>query len=208
MDITDGRIHGLKVIDPRVFADDRGWFCETFSAHRYTAAGIDHTRFVQDNHSRSRQRVIRGLHTRSELRESKLVRCARGTVFDVAVDLRPWSPTFLQWQGFELDDRAHRQLLIPPGCAHGFQALSPIADVCYRVDAYYDPTMQLAIRWNDPDLAIPWPLEDPVLSDKDRAAPTLADVRDHFARWYGTREPDDINPGCVHVNGDAQLGGR
>lgn len=191
MEITDGHIHGLKIIGPQVFADDRGWFCETFSARRYAAAGIDHRRFAQDNHSRSRQRVIRGLHTRSELRESKLVRCARGMVFDVVVDLRPWSPTFLQWQSFELDDDRNRQILIPPGCAHGFQVLSDLADVTYKVDAYYAPDAQIAIAWDDPDIGVPWPLDDPILSDQDRTAPLLSHVRDRLADWYGAHGPKE-----------------
>jgi dTDP-4-dehydrorhamnose 3,5-epimerase len=189
MDISDTDILGVKLLEPKVFPDDRGWFCETFSARRHAAAGIDHSRFVQENQSRSRRRVIRGLHTRSELREAKLVRCARGAIFDVAVDLRPWSPTFGRWQGFELDDQRNRQLLIPPGCAHGFQALSDAVDVCYRVDAYYDPSVQVAIAWDDPDIGITWPLDDPVLSAKDLAAPRLVELRDHLARWYGDREP-------------------
>lgn len=194
MDISDTDILGVKLLEPKIFPDDRGWFCETFSARRHAAAGIDHSRFVQENQSRSRRRVIRGLHTRSELREAKLVRCARGAIFDVAVDLRPWSPTFGRWQGFELDDRRNRQLLIPPGCAHGFQALSDAVDVCYRVDAYYDPSVQVAIAWDDPDIGITWPLDDPVLSEKDLAAPRLAELRDHLARWYGDREPAETMP--------------
>jgi dTDP-4-dehydrorhamnose 3,5-epimerase len=190
MKIFDADVDGVKVIEPRVFPDERGWFCETFSAKRYEAAGIDHRALVQDNHSRSVRRVIRGLHTRSELCEAKLVRCARGAVWDVAVDLRPWSPTFGRWQAFELDDREQRQVFIPPGFAHGFQALTDVADVCYRVDAYYDPSVMLAIAWDDPDLDIPWPLADPILSEQDRAAPRLAEVRGELTTWYGVGPPD------------------
>lgn len=192
MDILDTTLQDVKVLVPRVFPDDRGWFCETFSARRHAGAGIDHTRFVQENQSRSIHGVVRGLHTRSELREAKLVRCARGVVYDVAVDLRPWSPTFEQWEGFELDDRDNRQVLIPAGFAHGFQVVSDEADVCYKVDAYYDPSVQVAIAWDDPDLGVEWPLDHVVLSDKDRAAPPLRDVRPHLVEWFGSVRPPTV----------------
>lgn len=190
MDIIDTDLHGVKLVVPRVFPDERGWFCETFSARRYEDAGIHHAALVQDNQSRSVRRVIRGLHTRSELREAKLVRCARGAVYDVAVDLRPWSPTFGRWQAFELDDREQRQIYIPPGFAHGFQALTDVADVCYRVDAYYDPSVMLAIAWDDPEIGVEWPLADPILSEQDRHAHRLSDVRDDLPAWYGEGPPD------------------
>ena len=126
---------------------------------------------------------------RRQLSEAKLVRCAHGEVFDVAVDLRPWSPSFLRWGHFELDDRRNLQVYIPPGCAHGLQAISEVADVCYRVDAFYEPELDAAVAWNDPQIGIPWPLPDPILSERDQAAPSLEEIRPHLEDWYGTRAP-------------------
>lgn len=189
MEIRDASLHGVKVFHPEVRPDERGFFLRVFDAQLYADAGIDHTGLVQENQSRSRQRTIRGLHARSNLTEAKLVRCIRGEVFDVVVDLRPWSPTFLEWENFTLDDVTHAQIYIPPGCAHGLQALSDMADVGYRVDAYYDPSFDVAISYADPDLAIPWPLDDPVVSERDRAAPKLTEVRDHLTDWYGSEPP-------------------
>ena len=184
--ITETSIPGLLTIRPRPIADERGWFMRSFSAAEYAAAGIDQAALVQENHSRSRRGVLRGLHTRGELREAKLIRAVRGEIFDVVVDLRPGSPTFLQWRSFILDDAAHLQLRIPAGCAHGFQALSDFADVCYKVDAAYDPALDVTIAWDDPELAIEWPLREPVLSDRDRLAPPLSAVREHLGEWFGT----------------------
>src|SRR4029079_17409457 len=121
------------------------------------AAGLP-TAFVEESQSRSRRGVLRGLHGRAALSEGKLVRCARGEVFEVVVDLRPWSPTFSQWESFALDDVAHRQVWVPPGMVHGFEVLSEEADICYRMDAAYDPSLDIAVSWDDPELAIPWPL--------------------------------------------------
>jgi dTDP-4-dehydrorhamnose 3,5-epimerase len=174
----------LLLITPKPMPDNRGWFMRSFSAEEFTAAGIDAAALVQENHSRSVRGVIRGLHVRSELREAKLVRVPRGRVFDVVVDLRPWSPTFLQWRGWILDDVEHRQVRIPPGCAHGFQALSDTADVCYKVDAPYDPDRDITIAWNDPDIGIRWPLAEVVISDRDKAAPRLAELRDQLPIWF------------------------
>ena len=122
----------------------------------------------------------------SALSEGKLVRCARGAVFEVAVDLRPWSPTFTQWDSTVLDDMTHRQLWVPPGVVHGFQVLSDEADVCYRMDARYEPSLDLAIAWDDPDLGIPWPLSPPILSERDRTAPRLAEIAPRLAEWFGS----------------------
>jgi dTDP-4-dehydrorhamnose 3,5-epimerase len=183
--IAETSIPGLLTIRPRPICDERGWFMRSFSAPQYAAAGIDQAALVQENHSRSRRGVLRGLHTRAELREAKLVRVARGEVFDVVVDLRPASPTFLQWRSFILDDATHLQVRIPAGCAHGFQALSEVADVCYKVDAPYDPALDVTIAWNDPCLAIEWPLSDPLLSERDRLAPPLSAVREHLGEWFG-----------------------
>jgi dTDP-4-dehydrorhamnose 3,5-epimerase len=184
-DIRQEDVPGLLTIRPHPALDDRGWFMRAFSAQEYAAAGIHHAALVQENHSRSRYGVLRGLHTRAELSEAKLVRVARGRIFDVAVDLRPASPTFLQWRSFVLDDEEHLQLRIPAGCAHGFQVLSDTADVCYKVDAPYDPALDVAIAWNDPELAVSWPLGGPVLSDRDRQAPLLSEVREYLPKWFG-----------------------
>ena len=169
--------------------DERGFFLRVFDAELYAAAGVDHTRLVQENQSRSVRRTIRGLHTRSNLTESKLVRCARGEIFDVVVDLRSWSPSFLTWESFTLSDENFAQLWIPPGCAHGFQALTDVVDVCYRVDSAYDPDVDVAVSYRDPEIGIAWPLDDPIVSPRDAAAPSLAALRPHFETWYGTKPP-------------------
>ncbi len=179
-------VPGLLTIRPHPIVDDRGWFMRAFSAREYAEAGIHQASLVQENHSRSRHGVLRGLHTRAELSEAKLVRVARGRIFDVAVDLRPASPTFLQWRSFVLDDEEHLQVRIPAGCAHGFQVLSDAADVCYKVDAPYDPALDVTIAWNDPELAIGWPLGNPVLSVRDRQAPPLSAVREYLPKWFGS----------------------
>jgi dTDP-4-dehydrorhamnose 3,5-epimerase len=179
-------IPGLLTIRPHPVTDDRGWFMRPFSAEEYTMAGIHRAALSQENHSRSRYGVLRGLHTRAELSEAKLVRVAHGRIFDVAVDLRPGSPTFLQWRSFLLDDEERLQIRIPAGCAHGFQVLSESADVCYEVDAPYDPSLDITIAWNDPSIAIPWPLGNPVLSIRDANAPPLSAVREYLPEWFGT----------------------
>lgn len=181
-------IPDLLVVRPRPARDDRGWFMRTFSAQEFAISGIDQAEMVQENQSRSRRNVLRGLHSRAELREAKLVRAARGKVFDVVVDLRPTSPAFLQWQGFILDDIDHLQIRVPPGCAHGFQVLSDTADVCYKVDASYNPALDVTLAWDDPEIGITWPLPDPILSARDRAAPRLSEIRDYLEKWYG--QPD------------------
>jgi dTDP-4-dehydrorhamnose 3,5-epimerase len=178
-------IPDLLVVRPQSIVDERGWFMCVLSADEFEAAGIDPGSFVQENHSRSTRGVVRGLHVRTELREAKLVRVPRGRIFDVAVDLRPQSPTFLQWRGWIIDDVEHLQVRIPPGCAHGFQALSDVADVCYRVDAPYDPDRGATLAWDDPKIGIRWPLTEAVLSKRDHAAPRLAEIRDQLAGWFG-----------------------
>lgn len=179
-------IEGLCVLEPAPIVDERGWFLRVFDRDTHAGAGIDHTRLVQENHSRSRRGTLRGLHVRCDLVEDKLVRCARGRVYDVIVDLRPWSSTFLRWTSVELDDETHRQVLVPAGCAHGFQALSELADVCYRVTAEYDKSKDVALAWNDRRLAIPWPIRDPLLSERDRQAPPLEDLLDKLPSWFGS----------------------
>jgi dTDP-4-dehydrorhamnose 3,5-epimerase len=171
------KLDGLVLLEPAVHGDDRGFLVETYSARDWAEAGID-AQFVQDNHSRSTGGILRGLHFQTAPGQAKLVRCLRGRVWDVAVDLRRDSPTFGQWEGHELDDSSHRQLFIPVGFAHGFCALSEIADVHYKLSSYYDPATESGIAWDDPELAIDWPLADPQVSERDATAPKLADIRD------------------------------
>jgi dTDP-4-dehydrorhamnose 3,5-epimerase len=177
------------VIEPEPVRDERGFFVRTMDATTLRSAGIEPTAFVQENQSRSRMGTLRGLHGRARLEEAKLVRCARGSVFEVVVDLRPWSETFAQWESFVLDDIGHHQVYVPHGCVHGFLARSSEVDVCYKHDAPYEPTVEIALRWDDDELAIDWPERDPVLSERDRAAPSLRDLRGRLADWYGTDAP-------------------
>ena len=177
MKVTETALPGVRIIEPRVFGDARGFFLETFQAERYRQdAGID-LPFVQDNHSRSRRGVLRGLHTQSPNPQGKLVRVARGEVFDVAVDINPASGTFGRWVGVVLSEENHRQLWIPPGYAHGFVVLSEIADFEYKCTDYYNVSAETGVIWNDPDVGIEWPLTDVQLSKKDEGLPTLAQIR-------------------------------
>jgi dTDP-4-dehydrorhamnose 3,5-epimerase len=176
------------VFEPDPIADERGFFVRVLSAEVFGEAGIDHTRFVQENQSRSMRGTIRGLHLRAD-GEAKTVRCSRGEIFDVVVDVRPWSASFGTWERFVLDDRRHVQVYVPPGFAHGFQAVSETADVCYRHDRFYEPGLDVAIAWDDEDLGIPWPLEDPILSERDRAAPSLRELRPQLEGWFARAGP-------------------
>jgi dTDP-4-dehydrorhamnose 3,5-epimerase len=169
------RLQGLVLLEPEAFADERGFFLETFQVDRYAKLGIAET-FVQDNHSRSARDTIRGLHYQAEPGQAKLVSVVRGHIWDVAVDIRPGSPSFGAWEAFELDDIDHRQLFLPVGFAHGFCVLSDVADVCYKVTSYYDPALERGLAWNDPQLVIPWPSRAPVLSARDRANPGLGEL--------------------------------
>jgi dTDP-4-dehydrorhamnose 3,5-epimerase len=166
-------IDGVVLVEPAVHGDERGFFLETFRTSELSRLGIE-VEFVQDNHSRSSERVLRGIHLQRG--QAKLVRCARGAIFDVAVDLRPDSPTYKRWEGYELDDVTHRQLFIPDGFGHGFCVLTDTADVLYRVSSYYDPELELGVAWDDPEIAVDWPVRDPILSDRDRSAPRLAEI--------------------------------
>jgi dTDP-4-dehydrorhamnose 3,5-epimerase len=167
---------GLLVIEPVVHRDERGFFCETFREEALRAAGVDE-HWVQDNHARSVRGVLRGMHFSVEPGQAKLVRCARGRVLDVAVDIRRGSPTFGRWQAVELDDRECRQVFVPIGFGHGYCVLSEEADVIYRCSAYYDPAKERGFAWDDPDVGIPWPDDvDPILSERDRAARRLAEI--------------------------------
>jgi dTDP-4-dehydrorhamnose 3,5-epimerase len=176
------RLAGVVLVEPRIFPDERGYFLETYSQSRYGELGID-ADFVQDNHSRSHAGAIRGIHFQSDPGQPKLVRCSRGRVFDVVVDVRRSSPTFGQWESFELDDVTHRQLYVPVGFAHGLQALSDDVDFVYKVGSYYDPATEVGIAWDDPDLAIPWPVAPAIVSERDRANPRLAEIRDSLPDW-------------------------
>ena len=166
-------LDGIVLIEPTVHGDERGFLVETFRENALAELGID-VEFVQDNHSRSSGRVLRGIHMQRG--QAKLVRCPRGRIWDVAVDLRPDSPTYRRWEGHELDGETHRQLFIPAGFGHGFCLLSDEADVIYRLSTYYDPGLETGVAWNDPEIGIVWPIDDPVLSERDRTAPNLADV--------------------------------
>jgi dTDP-4-dehydrorhamnose 3,5-epimerase len=177
-----------------VVGDERGFFARTSDSEVFRAAGIDSAGFVQESQSRSIRGVLRGLHGRDVLEEAKLVRCAHGAIHEVIVDLRPWSSTFLQTASLRLDDREHLQVYVPPGCVHGYQALTEVADVCYRMDATYAPERTLYLAYDDPELAIRWPLPDPVVSDRDRAAPTLAELWPRLADFFGTAPPAATNP--------------
>jgi dTDP-4-dehydrorhamnose 3,5-epimerase len=163
----------LVLIEPTVHGDERGFLVETFRENALAELGIE-VGFVQDNHSRSRGPVLRGIHTQSG--QAKLVRCPRGRIWDVAVDLRPDSPTYKRWEGHELDGERHRQLFVPAGFGHGFCALSDEADVLYRLTAYYDPELETGLAWDDPEIGIEWPISDPLLSERDLNAPRLAEV--------------------------------
>jgi dTDP-4-dehydrorhamnose 3,5-epimerase len=167
------RIAGALLLIPTPHADERGFFCRTFDAEVARAAGIDPA-FAQDSLSRSTRGVVRGLHVRRRDGEAKLVRCSYGAVFDVIVDLRPTSPTYRNWESFELCDIDQTSLYVPVGCAHGFQALTDPADVSYRIDRPHDPAEDVSIAFDDPELAIPWPLSVTIRSERDRQAPSLA----------------------------------
>lgn len=177
MKVIETRLPGVKIIEPTVYGDERGFFVETFQAERYRReAGIEHT-FVQDNHSRSSRGVLRGLHAQSINPQGKLVRVARGEVFDVAVDIDPRSSTFGVWVGVILSDTNQRQFWIPPGYAHGFVVLSETADFEYKCTDYYNPAAETGLIWNDPEVGIEWPVQEPRLSAKDEKLPTLAELR-------------------------------
>jgi len=179
MKIIETKLPGVLIIEPKVFDDARGFFLETFHKQRYGAAGIpgDGLEFVQDNHSWSRKGALRGLHFQLQNPQGKLVSAGTGTVFDVVADVNPDSPTFGQWVGVELNEDNHRQLWIPPGYAHGFCVLSDVADFQYKCTALHDPASDAGVAWDDPTLAVDWPLDAPLLSDKDKALPKLLEAR-------------------------------
>lgn len=175
MQIVDTAIPEVKIIEPRVFQDERGFFLESWNAEAFRSQGLD-VDFVQDNHSRSARGVLRGLHYQLTQPQGKLVRVARGRVFDVAVDLRRSASTFGQWVGVELSEDNKRALWVPPGFAHGFVALEDGTDFLYKCSAPYVPSDERCVMWNDPDIGIDWPLDDlePLVSGKDQQGKPLA----------------------------------
>jgi dTDP-4-dehydrorhamnose 3,5-epimerase len=175
MKIIATAIPGVLIIEPKIFGDSRGFFLETFHAARYADAGLPGP-FVQDNHSRSTQGVLRGLHFQKQFPQGKLVSVTSGTVFDVAVDIRKDSPTFGKWVGITLTAEDHQQFYLPPGFAHGFCVLSETADFHYKCTDYYHPEDEGSVCWDDPDLGIQWPLTNPILSTKDAKALYLKEL--------------------------------
>jgi dTDP-4-dehydrorhamnose 3,5-epimerase len=182
MDFSTTAIPGLIEFTPTLHHDDRGFFSRTFDAETARRAGVDPGAFVQDSQSRSAYAVVRGLHLRLGEGEGKIVRCAHGRMFDVVVDLRPASPAYRTWLSFILDGDVQNSVFIPPGCAHGFQALTETVDTAYRINRTHDPSEDLTIAHDDADLAIPWPLPVGAMSAADRAALPLADVADQLRR--------------------------
>jgi dTDP-4-dehydrorhamnose 3,5-epimerase len=178
MKIVDTAIADVKIIEPAVFGDDRGYFMETWSQQSFNNQGLDLT-FVQDNHSRSQQGILRGLHYQIKHPQGKLVRVVTGKVFDVAVDIRKNSATFGQWVGVELSDENHRMLWVPPGFAHGFYVMSEQADFLYKCTDIYAPEYERCIVWNDAEIGVEWPLVDnqtPLLSSKDEQGLSLSEA--------------------------------
>jgi len=171
------KLDGVVLLEPEVHGDARGFMVETFRRDTWAELGVD-VEFVQHNHSRSSKGTLRGIHFQTEPGQAKLVRCPRGRVFDVAVDLRTGSATYGEWEGYELDDEVHRQLFVPAGFGHGFAVLSEIADVTYLLSSTYDPATEAGIAWDDPEVGVEWPVEDPLLSERDKGAPRLAEVLD------------------------------
>ena len=179
MRFTPTEIPDVLVLEPKVFGDERGFFMESFNQREFDQAVGRHVEFVQDNHSRSARNVLRGLHYQLPPHaQGKLVRVSFGSIFDVAVDIREGSPTFAKWVGVELSAANHRQIWIPPGMAHGFLVTSETAEVQYKTTDYYTPGAERCIRWDDPTLAIAWPIDDakPILSKKDAQAHCLLDA--------------------------------
>ena len=184
MKFTPQDIPDVVLIEPDVYRDTRGFFLETWHQRKYAEGGVSGP-FVQDNHSRSLRGTLRGLHAQVQRPQGKLVRAVDGEVFDVAVDIRRGSPTFGRWVGDRLSGENLRQLWIPPGFAHGFCVLSEAVHLEYKCTDFYDASDEIAIAWNDPEIGIEWPLDDPTLSPKDAAAPRLAELLDHLPAGQG-----------------------
>lgn len=175
------KLDGVYVLTPKVFGDNRGWFMETYSKRDLAEAGIT-AEFVQDNRSYSAQKgIVRGLHFQTPpCAQAKLLSCLKGSIMDVAVDLRKTSPTFKQWIAVELTAENKKQIFIPKGFAHGFVTLSDDVEIMYKVDAFYAPEHDGGIRWNDPDIGVEWGVTDPILSEKDKSSPFLRDIALEF----------------------------
>ncbi len=176
---------GVLIVEPDVHRDPRGFFLETYHQRKYAEVGVVGP-LVQDNHSHSVRGTLRGLHAQLQRPQGKLVRAVQGEMFDVAVDIRWGSPTFGGWVGVVLSGENFRQLWIPPGFAHGFCVLSERVDVEYKCSDFYHPGDELSVLWNDPEIGIAWPIREPILSDKDAAAPRLAEIRDRLPRFQET----------------------
>src|SRR5258708_967049 len=169
------KLDGLILIEPQVHGDSRGFFLETYALDEWKALGVD-AHFVQQNHSRSARGTLRGLHFQTSPGQAKLLRCARGEILDVVVDLRQDSPTFGQWEGHRLDDEKGHQLYVPIGFAHGFVVLSEVADVCYQVSSLYDPATEQGFAWDDPEPGVDWQVAEPLLSERHKTAPQLCEI--------------------------------
>ncbi|MBX7194589.1 MAG: dTDP-4-dehydrorhamnose 3,5-epimerase [Sandaracinaceae bacterium] len=175
MNVVETELPGVKIVEPKVFGDARGWFTETYNRERYEAIGIA-LPFVQDNLSRSSRGILRGLHLQCPHEQGKLVWVPEGEVFDVAVDVRVGSPSFGRWVGVTLSSDNHRQLWIPPGFAHGFQVTSEHCLFAYKCTDLYAPEAELGVAWDDPSIGIAWPIREAILSGKDRASPRLSEI--------------------------------
>ncbi len=176
MEVIETEIPAVKLLQPKVYRDSRGFFLESYSTKTFGELGIE-LQFVQDNHSRSVRDTLRGLHFQSAPGQAKIVRVVSGRIWDVAVDIRPDSPTFGKWVGAYLDAETHRQIFVPVGFAHGFCVVSDSADVVYKVSALYDAATECSIRFDDPELAVAWPVSTPIVSDRDRTAQSFRDYR-------------------------------
>lgn len=181
MKITETKLQGVYLLEPKVFGDHRGFFMETYNKQVFDQHGLDYN-FIQDNHSLSVPAgTLRGLHYQlAPKAQTKLVRCLKGAIYDVAVDIREGSPTFGQWVGYVLSEHNKRQLLVPKGFAHGFCTLVDNTEVAYKVDEYYSPEHDRGILWNDPEIGIDWSTDEPILSDKDKVHPTLKEAEKNF----------------------------
>jgi len=185
--VSQTRLDGPLLLEPEVYGDSRGFFVETFRSATLPSLGLgDGVAFVQDNHSRSVRGVVRGMHFAIDGAIAKLVRCARGTIVDVIVDIRSGSPDFGRWQAFTLDDETHAQLFVPVGFAHGFCVTSEVADVCYKQTGYYDATADRCIAYDDPEIGIDWPIPpaERIVSERDAAAPSLSDLASQLPFEY------------------------
>jgi dTDP-4-dehydrorhamnose 3,5-epimerase len=179
--VLETTIGGVKLLQPQVHRDVRGFFVESYSERELAAIGITE-RFVQANHSRSRRNVVRGLHYQLPPGQTKLVGVVRGTIWDVVVDIRRGSPSYGSWESFVLDDDERRLLYVPVGFAHGFCVRSEVADVTYQVSHYYEPGLERGVAWNDPQIGIDWPVDDPLVSERDQANPRLEAIEAFYVR--------------------------